>query len=125
MDKMVSIQLIMPRGLLMYIQIQTSKGQTIITNDGATMLNQMSVMHPSAKMLVDLAHAQDIEAGDGTPSVVVIAGNLLGPAERLLGKGLHPTVISESFQRAAAKAIDILTDMSIPISLSDRPTLLK
>ena len=82
-------------------------------------------MHPSAKMLVDLAHAQDIEAGDGTTSVVVIAGSLLGAAERLLGKGIHPTVISEAFQRAAAHSIEILTDMSIPISLTDRPTLLK
>lgn len=82
-------------------------------------------MHPSAKMLVNLSHAQDIEAGDGTTSVVVIAGSLLGAAERLLAKGIHPTVISESFQRAAAKAIEILTNMSIPISLSDRPTLLK
>jgi T-complex protein 1 subunit delta len=89
------------------------------------MLKQMSVMHPSAKMLVDLAHAQDIEAGDGTTSVVVIAGSLLGAAERLLAKGIHPTVISEAFQRAAAHSIEILTDMSIPISLSDRPTLLK
>jgi T-complex protein 1 subunit delta len=89
------------------------------------MLNQMSVMHPSAKMLVDLAHAQDIEAGDGTTSVVVIAGSLLGAAERLLGKGIHPTVISEAFQRAAQEAISILTDMAIPISLTDRQTLLK
>jgi T-complex protein 1 subunit delta len=105
--------------------IQTARGQTIITNDGATMLNQMSVMHPSAKMLVDLAHAQDIEAGDGTTSVVVIAGSLLGAAERLLGKGIHPTVISEAFQRAAQEAISILTEMAIPISLTDRQTLLK
>ncbi|KAF2001260.1 T-complex protein 1 subunit delta [Amniculicola lignicola CBS 123094] len=105
--------------------IQTGKGETIITNDGATMLNQMSVMHPTAKMLVDLAHAQDVEAGDGTTSVVVIAGSLLGAAERLLAKGIHPTIISESFQRAAGRAIEILTDMSIPISLTDRPTLLK
>ncbi|KAF2109552.1 T-complex protein 1 subunit delta [Lophiotrema nucula] len=105
--------------------IQTGKGETIITNDGATMLNQMSVMHPSAKMLVDLSHAQDIEAGDGTTSVVVIAGSLLGAAERLLNKGIHPTVISEAFQRAAGRAIEILTDMSIPVSLSDRQTLLK
>ncbi|KAF9736129.1 T-complex protein 1 [Paraphaeosphaeria minitans] len=105
--------------------IQTGKGETIITNDGATMLKQMSVMHPSAKMLVDLAHAQDIEAGDGTTSVVVIAGSLLGAAERLLSKGIHPTVISEAFQRAAAHAIEILTDMAIPISLTDRPTLLR
>ena len=95
------------------------------TNDGSTMLSQMSVMHPAAKMLVDLAHAQDIEAGDGTTSVVVIAGSLLGAAERLLMKGIHPTVISESFQRAAAASIQILSDMSIPISLSDRSTLLK
>ncbi|OCL11602.1 T-complex protein 1 subunit delta [Glonium stellatum] len=105
--------------------IQTGKGETIITNDGSTMLSQMSVMHPAAKMLVDLAHAQDIEAGDGTTSVVVIAGSLLGAAERLLMKGIHPTVISESFQRAAAASIQILSDMSIPISLTDRSTLLK
>ncbi|KAF2498497.1 t-complex protein-like protein 1 [Lophium mytilinum] len=105
--------------------IQTGRGETIITNDGATMLKQMSVMHPSAKMLVDLAHAQDIEAGDGTTSVVVLAGSLLAAAERLLSKGLHPTVISEAFQRAAAAAIDILDEMSIPVSLSDRSALLK
>lgn len=113
------------------------------TNDGSTMLKNMSVMHPAAKMLVDLANAQDIEAGDGTTSVVVIAGSLLGAAARLLDKGstysthtclrlvanlckgVHPTVISEAFQRAAAAAVVVLHDMSIPISLSDRPTLLK
>lgn len=89
------------------------------------MLSQMAVLHPAAKMLVDLANAQDIEAGDGTTSVVVIAGSLLGAAERLLAKGIHPTVISESFQRAAAAAVKILHEMSIPISLTDRPTLLK
>ncbi|KAF2756769.1 t-complex protein-like protein 1 [Pseudovirgaria hyperparasitica] len=112
-----------PRG--MDKMIQTGKGETIITNDGNTMLSQMSVLHPAAKMLVDLANAQDIEAGDGTTSVVVIAGSLLGAAERLLGKGIHPTVISESFQRAAAAAVKVLHDMSVPISLTDRPTLLK
>ncbi|KAI9694467.1 MAG: T-complex protein 1 subunit delta [Bathelium mastoideum] len=89
------------------------------------MLKDMSVMHPAAKMLVDLANAQDIEAGDGTTSVVVIAGSLLGAAERLLAKGIHPTIISESFQRAANAAVQILHDMSIPISLTDRATLLK
>lgn len=105
--------------------IQTGKGETIITNDGNTMMKDMSVMHPAAKMLVDLANAQDIEAGDGTTSVVVIAGSLLGAAEKLLSKGLHPTVISESFQRAAGKAVEILHDMSMPIDLADRATLLK
>jgi T-complex protein 1 subunit delta len=68
--------------------IQTGKGETMITNDGNTMMRAMSVMHPAAKMLVDLANAQDIEAGDGTTSVVVIAGSLLGAADKLLEKGL-------------------------------------
>ena len=76
-----------PRG--MDKMIQTGKGETIITNDGNTMLKDMSVMHPAAKMLVDLANAQDIEAGDGTTSVVVIAGSLLGAAEKLLAKGIQ------------------------------------
>lgn len=89
------------------------------------MLRNMSVMHPAAKMLVDLANAQDIEAGDGTTSVVVIAGSLLGAAARLLDKGIHPTVISEAFQRAAAAAVEILEEMAIPLSLSDRQALLK
>ncbi|MCJ1370296.1 T-complex protein 1 subunit delta [Loxospora ochrophaea] len=112
-----------PRG--MDKMIQTGKGETIITNDGNTMLKDMSVMHPAAKMLVDLSAAQDVEAGDGTTSVVVIAGSLLGAADRLLAKGIHPTVISESFQRAAAAAVRVLEDMSQPISLSDRTTLLQ
>src|SRR5438874_8163894 len=85
--------------------IQSGKGETIITNDGNTMLKSMSVMHPTAKMLVDLSAAQDVEAGDGTTSVVIIAGSLLGAADRLLAKGIHPSVIAESFQRAAAAAV--------------------
>ncbi|KAI4148633.1 MAG: hypothetical protein LQ340_005019 [Diploschistes diacapsis] len=112
-----------PRG--MDKMIQTGKGATIITNDGNTMLKDMSVMHPAAKMLVDLSAAQDVEAGDGTTSVVVIAGSLLGAADRLLAKGIHPTIISESFQRAAAAAVKVLHDMSHPIQLSDRATLLQ
>ncbi|SLM40658.1 t-complex protein 1 subunit delta [Lasallia pustulata] len=112
-----------PRG--MDKMIQTGKGETIITNDGNTMLKDMAVMHPAAKMLVDLSAAQDVEAGDGTTSVVVIAGSLLGAADRLLAKGIHPTVISESFQRAAAAAVEVLHDMSQKISLSDRPTLVQ
>ncbi|KAJ4297228.1 T-complex protein 1 subunit delta [Collariella sp. IMI 366227] len=86
-----------PRG--MDKMIRSGKGETIITNDGSTMLKSMSVMHPTAKMLVQLSNAQDVEAGDGTTSVVVICGSLLGAADRLLGKGIHPSVISESFQR--------------------------
>lgn len=105
--------------------IQSGDGQVIITNDGATILKHMSVMHPAARMLVDLSAAQDVEAGDGTTSVVVLAGSLLTAADRLLEKGIHPTTIAESFQRAAAKATEFLTAMSTKLELSDRESLLK
>jgi T-complex protein 1 subunit delta len=112
-----------PRG--MDKMIRGGKGETIITNDGNTMLKSMSVLHPTAKMLVNLSGAQDVEAGDGTTSVVVICGSLLGAADRLLSKGIHPAVISESFQRAAAAAVQVLHDMSLPISLNDTASLLQ
>lgn len=105
--------------------LQTGKGQVIITNDGHTILEHMAVMHPAAKMLVDLSAAQDIEAGDGTTSVVVICGAILGAAERLLNKGIHPTQIAESFQRAANRAVEILLGMSHKIELSDRAALVR
>ncbi|KAG8124474.1 hypothetical protein E2320_019927 [Naja naja] len=100
------------------------KGDVTITNDGATILKQMQVLHPAAKMLVELSKAQDIEAGDGTTSVVVIAGALLDACSRLLQKGIHPTIISESFQKALEKGIEVLTSMGQPVELSDRETLL-
>lgn len=115
-------------------QIQTSSGEVVITNDGATILKHMAVVHPAARMvriplfteqLVDLSQAQDVEAGDGTTSVVVIAGSLLGAAEKLLTKGIHPTVIAESFQRAAAKAVEFLGEISTPVDLTDRESLLR
>ncbi|KAI9295639.1 T-complex protein 1 [Neoconidiobolus thromboides FSU 785] len=105
--------------------IKTSSGEVLITNDGATILKHMAVMHPAAKMLVDLSAAQDVEAGDGTTSVVVLAGSLLAAAEKLLNKGIHPTVIAESFSNAAAKASEFLSDMATPIDLSNRDLLLK
>lgn len=105
--------------------LQTGKGEVLITNDGHTILQHMAVMHPAAKMLVDLSAAQDIEAGDGTTSVVVIAGALLGAAEKLLNKGIHPSIIAESFQRAAKRSVEVLKSMSHPISLADRSELIK
>merc|ERR1719500_507552 len=99
--------------------------EVTITNDGATILNQMNVVHPAAKMLVELSKAQDIEAGDGTTSVVVMAGSLLDSADKLLQKGIHPTTVSESFQKAAVKSVEILTSMATPLDLSDRESLLK
>ncbi|MFH4975878.1 hypothetical protein AB6A40_002587 [Gnathostoma spinigerum] len=105
--------------------IESGKGEVTITNDGATILNLMSVIHPAAKMLVELSKAQDIEAGDGTTTVVIVAGALLDAAERLLNKGIHPTTISESFQRAAAEAANILDAIAQPISLDDDEKLIK
>jgi T-complex protein 1 subunit delta len=83
------------------------------------------VLHPTAKMLVDLSAAQDVEAGDGTTSVVVLASSLLGAAERLLSRGIHPTIIAESFQRASIKAVEFLNEIAIPVNLNDRDALLK
>ncbi|CAF2458429.1 unnamed protein product [Rotaria sp. Silwood2] len=110
-----------PRG--MDKMIQTGNGEVTITNDGATILKQMSVIHPAAKMLVELSKAQDIEAGDGTTTVVVIAGSLLDAASRLVAKGIHPTTIAEAFEKAAEKSTEILRDISIPIQLSDNKSL--
>ncbi|RUS33104.1 T-complex protein 1 delta subunit [Jimgerdemannia flammicorona] len=112
-----------PRG--MDKMIQTSNGEVVITNDGATILKHMSVLHPAARMLVDLSAAQDVEAGDGTTSVVVLCGSLLSAAEKMLNKGIHPTTIAESFQRAAQKSTEFLTEMSTKIELSDRQSLLR
>jgi T-complex protein 1 subunit delta len=112
-----------PRG--MDKMIQSESGDVTITNDGATILKQMQVLHPVARMLVELSKAQDIEAGDGTTSVVVLAGSLLSVSQKLLNRGIHPTMISESFGKAADKAVEILTGMSIPLALTDRQSLLK
>ncbi|KAJ1734484.1 T-complex protein 1 subunit delta [Coemansia biformis] len=112
-----------PRG--MDKMIETGKKEVVISNDGATILKHMSVLHPAARMLVDLSAAQDVEAGDGTTSVVVLAGSLLVAAEKLLKKGIHPTQIAEGFQSAAVEAVKILHDISIPVDLGDREFLLK
>ncbi|EAU88477.2 t-complex protein 1 [Coprinopsis cinerea okayama7 len=105
--------------------IQTSKGEVIVTNDGATILKSIQALHPAAKMLVDLSAAQDVEAGDGTTSVVVLAGSLLGAAEKMLQKGIHPTTVAESFFKASAKAVEYLEEMSTPVDLNDRASLLR
>eukprot|EP00741_Cyanophora_paradoxa_P004997 tig00000842_g4844.t1 len=105
--------------------VQTGTGEVIITNDGATILKQMEVLHPAAKMLVELSKSQDVEAGDGTTSVVVIAGSLLNACLGLLEKGIHASVISEAFGKAADKADQILTSIAQKVDLSDRESLLK
>lgn len=103
--------------------IKTKNGEIIISNDGATILKHMAVLHPAARMLVDVSAAQDVEAGDGTTSVAILTGSLLGAAEKLLNKGIHPTLIAESFQRAAARSTEVLLEMSHKISLDDKEAL--
>lgn len=105
--------------------IRTKNGEIIISNDGATILKHMAVLHPAARMLVDVSHAQDVEAGDGTTTVAILTGAFLGAAERLLIKGIHPTLIAESFQRAAQRSVEILLDMSYKISLDNREQLIR
>jgi T-complex protein 1 subunit delta len=94
-----------PRG--MDKMLSTANGDVIITNDGATILNKMEVTQPAAKMLVELSKSQDIVAGDGTTTVVVLAGALLKQCLNLLSKGLHPTIISEAFHKASEKAVEV------------------
>ncbi|CAK9440976.1 uncharacterized protein LODBEIA_P48450 [Lodderomyces beijingensis] len=105
--------------------IKTKNGEIIISNDGATILKHMAVLHPAARMLVDVSHAQDVEAGDGTTTVAILTGALLGAAERLLNKGIHPTLIAESFQRAAQRSVAILLEMAHKIKLEDREALIR
>ena len=105
--------------------ITSSTGEVVITNDGATILRQMEVSHPAAKMLVDVSRAQDVEAGDGTTSVVVLAGAMLAAAENLLEKGIHPSQISESWLIGQNKAVEILKSIAIPTDLSNRESLIQ
>lgn len=105
--------------------IKTSRGEIVISNDGHTILREMAILHPVARMLVEVAAAQDAEAGDGTTSVVILTGALLAAADRLLNKGIHPTIIAESFQRAAARSVAILREIAHPVSLDDREALIR
>eukprot|EP00300_Choanocystis_sp_HF-7_P042423 c9180_g1_i1.p2 GENE.c9180_g1_i1~~c9180_g1_i1.p2 ORF type:complete len:563 (+),score=137.83 c9180_g1_i1:233-1690(+) len=104
--------------------IEDGRGEVIITNDGATILSKMAVVHPVAKMLVEVSRAQDIEAGDGTTSVVVLTGSMLQQTLSLLEKGIHPSKIAEAFQMACDVAVGILRGMSTPVLLTDRDALI-
>src|SRR6267143_2636971 len=97
-----------PRG--MDKMLVDSLGDVTITNDGATILKEIDVQHPAAKMLVEISKATDNEVGDGTTSAVVLAGALLAKAEELLEKDVHATVIIEGFQAAQDKALSLLEE---------------
>ena len=95
------------------------------SKDGALSVQPTRFVSDQYIQLVDLSAAQDIEAGDGTTSVVVLAGAFLGAAEKMLQKGIHPTIVAESFLRASVKAVEYLTELSTPVDLSDKASLLR
>jgi thermosome len=100
-------------------------GDVVITNDGVTILKEMDIEHPAAKMMVEVAKTQDDEVGDGTTTAVVIAGELLKRAEDLLEQDVHPTVIAHGYRMAAEKAKEILNDIAIAVKPTDKAMLLK
>ncbi len=102
-----------------------SLGDVVITNDGATMLKEMEIEHPAAKMMVEVAKAQDAEVGDGTTSVVVLAGELLNNAEKLIDRDVHPTVIIEGYKKALDKAIESLKEIAVKVDPNDDELLKK
>ena len=95
-------------------------GDVTITSDGRTILDEMDIQHPAAKMLVEVAKTQDNEAGDGTTSAVIIAGELLSRAEELIDKNIHPTIIIDGYRNAAEKALETLEKIAIPIDLKSQ-----
>ncbi len=91
-----------------------SFGDVTITSDGRTILDEMDIQHPAAKMMVEVSKTQDNEAGDGTTTAVVLAGELLSKAEELIGKNIHPTIIIDGYKKAAEKALEVLEKIAIP-----------
>ena len=112
-----------PRG--MDKMLVASFGDVTITNDGATILKEMEVQHPAAKMMVEVAKTQDDEVGDGTTSAVVLAGELVSKAEDLINKDIHPTVIVDGYRRASEKALQILNEIAVKVDPSDKEMLKK
>jgi len=112
-----------PRG--MDKMLVDSLGDVTITNDGATILKELDVQHPAAKMMVEISKTVDNEVGDGTTSSVVFAGSLLAKAEELLDKDVHATVIIEGYQAAADKALSLLAELAKPVDPKEKEILLK
>eukprot|EP00994_Dinema_validum_P005595 NODE_375_length_1787_cov_81.434983_g276_i0.p1 GENE.NODE_375_length_1787_cov_81.434983_g276_i0~~NODE_375_length_1787_cov_81.434983_g276_i0.p1 ORF type:complete len:558 (+),score=167.91 NODE_375_length_1787_cov_81.434983_g276_i0:64-1674(+) len=112
-----------PRGLDKLII--RPRGDVLISNDGATILKELEATHPCAKMMVDMSKAQDVEAGDGTTSTVVVAGTLLKSVQGLLKRGIHPSSIVDAFLLSKAKALEVLTEMSEKIDLANNELLIE
>jgi thermosome len=102
-----------------------SLGDITITNDGAAILKEIDVEHPSAKMMVEIAKTQDDMVGDGTTTAVVLASELLRKAEELLDQNIHPIILVSGYRKASQKAIEVINKVAVPLDVNDRKTLLK
>lgn len=100
-------------------------GDVTITNDGATILKEIDVQHPAAKMMVEISKATDNEVGDGTSSVVVLAGALIEKAEELINKDVHPTIIVDGYRKSALKSIEIFNQIAQKIDGSNKAELIR
>jgi archaeal chaperonin len=112
-----------PRG--MDKMLVDTLGDVTITNDGATILKEIDVQHPAAKMIVEISKTTDNEVGDGTTSAVVLAGALLANAEELIKENVHPTIVVDGYRKAAQKALQILDKLAIKVPPTDRKWLVK
>ena len=112
-----------PRG--MDKMLIDSLGDITITSDGATVLEEIDVQHPAAKMMIEVAKTQDDEVGDGTTTAVIFAGELLKKAESLIDDNIHPSIIISGYQKAAEKALEVLNELAIDVDLDDDETLMK
>jgi thermosome len=102
-----------------------SLGDVVITNDGVTILKEIDIQHPAAKMVVEVAKTQDNECGDGTTTAVIMAGELLKKAEGLIEQGIHPTILANGYRMAATKSLEILETIAIKITPKDEEMLKK
>ena len=112
-----------PRG--MDKMLIDSLGDITITNDGATILKEIEVEHPAAKMMVEIAKTQDDMVGDGTTTAVVLAGELLKRAEELIDQNIHPTILVSGYRKAAVKAVEAMNKVAVQVEQDDRATLKK
>src|SRR5512137_990472 len=112
-----------PRG--MDKMLVDSMGDVTITNDGVTILKEIDVDHPAAKMLVEVAKTQDEQCGDGTTTAVVLAGELLKKSVDLVDANVHPTIITNGYRLAAIKALEVMDTVAMDVGPNDRETLVK
>jgi len=112
-----------PRG--MDKMLIDSLGDMTITSDGATILDEIDVKHPAAKMMIEVAKTQDDEVGDGTTTAVILAGELLNSAEELFEQEIHPSIIISGYQKASEKALEVLNENAMDVDMGDEETLVK